>query len=128
MPLKEEALADGEVVALARRVHLHVDPALDAMFSEAVPARLEVTTTQGRVSRSVMTPKGEAANPLTRADLKAKFAIATESLVDDRRASSLMAAIEKLEEGDDQPLLSALAVPLASGGSPQVAGSAARNA
>lgn len=128
LPLTEESLGDREVIALAERVRLHVDPELDAMFSEAVPARLEVTTSEGCVTRTIMAPKGEAANPMTRNDLKAKFETATEGLIDASLASSLISAIEQLEEGHIQPLLDVLGSASGRGDLQQVPGLAARKA
>ena len=128
LPLREGSLADREVLALAERVHLRVDPQLDAMFSEAVPARLEVVMPQGRVTRTVITPKGEAANPMTRADLRAKFDIATASLVEGDLVSSLLDAVEAFENGDIQPLFAALATPLGDQGLQEIPDLAVRKA
>ncbi|MCG8356787.1 MAG: hypothetical protein MI920_14550, partial [Kiloniellales bacterium] len=128
LPLREGSLADREVLALAERVHLQVDPQLDAMFSEAVPARLEVVMPQGRVTRTVITPKGEAANPMTRADLRAKFDIATASLVEGDLVSSLLDAVEAFENGDIQPLFAALATPLGDQGLQEIPDLAVRKA
>ena len=128
LPLTEDLLGDREVIALAERVRLHIDPDLDAMFSEAVPARLEIAMPDGRVTRTILTPKGEATNPMTRNDLITKFETATENLVDGTLSSTLISAIKRLEEGHLQPLFDALARPLSSVDSQQVPGSTVRNA
>lgn len=128
LPLTEEFLGDREVIALAERVHLHVDPELDTMFSEAVPARLEVTTPDGRLTRTVITPRGEATNPMTRNDLKAKFETATEDLIHANLARSLISAIERLDEGHIQPLFGVLASSLGRRDLRQAPGLAIRNA
>jgi len=112
LPLKEEALGDQEVLALARRVRLHLDPELDALFSDAVPARLEIVAKGRRIHRTVIAPKGEASNPMTRRDLKAKLETATRDIIDPDRASSLISAAAALDDGNLQPLLSTLAGPL----------------
>ncbi len=112
LPLTHDWLDDTAVLALARRVHLEIDPDLDAMFSKAVPARLEITTKQRRFLRTVLMPKGEAANPMTRDDLEKKFATATRDLVDREVSASLLAALTRLEEGDERPLQALLARPL----------------
>ncbi|NIA69392.1 MmgE/PrpD family protein [Pelagibius litoralis] len=128
LPLTEESLGDREVIALAKRVHLWVDPELDAMFSKAVPARLEVTMPNRRVTRTIIEPKGEATNPMTRNDLKAKFETATKDLIDSSLASSLISAIEKLDEGHAQPLFDVLANSPALGDSQQGSGLTVQNA
>ena len=128
LPLTEEFLGDRDVIALAERVRLHIDPQLDAMFSEAVPARLEVTTSEGCFTRTVAAPKGEATNPMTRDDLKAKFETATEGHVDASLASSLISAIERLEAGQLEPLFHVLAGSAVRGDSRQISGLARRNA
>lgn len=112
LPLREESLNDRTVLALARRVTLSIDPDLDAMFSSAVPARLEVTIQRGRFVRTVIAPKGEPSNPMTKADLRAKFDVATYGLIEPRFANCLVEAIEALGNGDIKPLRIVLATPM----------------
>ncbi len=111
LPLTERSLGDPDVEALARKVRLTLDPEFDDMFSEAVPARLRLTTPDGQFTRTVVAPRGEAANPMTREDLRTKFETATEGLLDAALASTFLSAIESLDAGDIRPLLAVLARP-----------------
>lgn len=112
LPLAECALQEPAVLALARRVTLRLDPDLDAMFSRAVPARVEIATAGGRFTRSIIAPRGEPSNPMTIDDLTEKFETATHGLVAPDFGSSLAGAIRALESGDLGPLRTALAIPL----------------
>jgi 2-methylcitrate dehydratase PrpD len=113
LPLRETSLADPEVLALARRVTLAVDPALDAMFSRMVPARVVVRTLQGAVGCTVTVPKGDAGNPMTEADQIAKFRTATRGLLDASRSAALENALHAVHGGDIAPLQRMLCTPLA---------------
>ena len=112
LPLKEDSLNDSEVLALARRIKLVVDPELDAMFPNAVPARVVITTPRGHSAHTVLTPKGEPASPMTWADLESKFDTAARQLIDPSLESALMAGISALRGGDILPLRTALATPM----------------
>ncbi len=112
LPLKESSLRDVDVLALAERVRLSIDPKLDRMFPEAVPARIEIETSSGRFVRTVTAPKGEPSNPMDWPELKAKLNAATRGLVDSQFAPRLLAAIEGLQSGAIAPLLHVLSAPL----------------
>jgi 2-methylcitrate dehydratase PrpD len=73
LPLSWTSLHDPRSVALARRVVLTVDPALDALFPAQTPARVAVETGGRRIEKTVLTPRGDPANPLDDAALEAKF-------------------------------------------------------
>lgn len=112
LPLRESSLGDQAVLALARRVTLRVDPALDAMFSRAVPARVTLAAGGSRFVRCITAPRGEPTNPMGMADLAAKFEAATRGLVDPGFASAAAAAATALGGGDIGPLHALLALPL----------------
>lgn len=120
LPLRESSLHDEAVLALAARVKLVVDPRLDAMFSGAVPARVEIVSGGGRFVHGVMAPKGEPSNPLSTEDLQAKFEVATKGLIDHGHACSLVDAVRALASGEIEPLRTALRVPLSHGGQCQI--------
>lgn len=97
LPLEEASLARPDAVALARKVELAVDPAFDAMFSAAVPARVIVSAHGTRYEKTVIAPKGEPTNAMTDDDLVAKLETiveghATEDLV--RPVLNAVAALE----------------------------------
>jgi 2-methylcitrate dehydratase PrpD len=70
----EEALTDPRVTKLRERVSLYVDPSLDDVYPRFWPAWVEVETTDGEVyAYRIDTPKGDPENPVTDAELDAKF-------------------------------------------------------
>jgi 2-methylcitrate dehydratase PrpD len=64
LPLSENLLTDVHVLQLAERIHLALDPALDACFPAQVPARVTLVASGERLEREVRVPLGDPANPL----------------------------------------------------------------
>jgi 2-methylcitrate dehydratase PrpD len=108
LPIEELMLRDEAVLHCARKVTLTVDPALDALFPSAVPARVEVATRDERYSRTVVAPRGEPSNPLSWDDLKAKFHVLAENRMRPDSVKRLIDGVAALETGDIGPLLSSL--------------------
>ncbi|MFY0543576.1 MmgE/PrpD family protein [Brevibacillus sp. H7] len=70
----EEALFDPAIRSLMQRVELTLDPEVDAAYPEQWGSILEVETQQGEVLRQRTDyPKGDPENPVTAAELTAKF-------------------------------------------------------
>lgn len=111
--LTEDTLGDRDVVALAERIDIVVDPEFDAMFPAAVPARVVIESGQWRYEKTVLAPLGEPTNPLDWSALEQKFATATAGVMPPARQEELLAAIAGLAEGKIQPLVATLAAPLA---------------
>ena len=108
LPITEASLVDPDVLALAQRVHLTVDPELDTMFSDAVPARIVVKTEHGCLVHTVLIPRGEPSNPMTDADLKAKFYTVARGRIEPVFAQALLDGVDALRRGDIAPLVTAL--------------------
>lgn len=86
-----ELVADPELRAVAGRVRVVVDPALDARYPRQRPAALDVTTLDGRrLQAEVPLARGEPERPLTRADLEAKFLDNARRALADASARSLI--------------------------------------
>ena len=115
LPLEESSLGDRMVLDCARKIALTVDPALDAMFPAAVPARVEVETRRGLFSRTVTAPRGESSNPLGWDGLGVKFQSVARKRMSPAAVAALVGAVAALEAGDVGPLLSTLAAPDRSG-------------
>ncbi len=64
-PIRSAALHRADLIALARKVRIEVDPALDACFPRQVPARLAVTCGAHRLERLIPVPLGDPANPMS---------------------------------------------------------------
>lgn len=109
LPLREELLTDAGALAMARLVRMAVTPEFDAMFPAAVPGRARITTASGMFERTVLTPKGEPANPMTWADIESKFCAIACGRVDASTTDGLRGAIQALRMGDITPLSSMFA-------------------
>jgi 2-methylcitrate dehydratase PrpD len=72
-PLKEASLHDADILNFARLVTLTVDSGLNDLFPRKTPARLIVETPAERIEKTVTDPRGDPANPMTQAELEAKF-------------------------------------------------------
>lgn len=109
LPLQGAALADAGARELARKVRMTVDPAFDAMFSAAVPGRVQVETSHGRFEPTVLMPKGEPANPMSWAEIEAKVDAVADGRVDAAMRDHLRRAVPALRSGDVTPVRSILA-------------------
>jgi 2-methylcitrate dehydratase PrpD len=82
------------------RVECVGDPALDERYPASWPAWVQVTTTRGeRFRAEAEHPRGDPDNPLTEAELTAKFDDLTGHCYDPGRRSALRDAVASLPEG-----------------------------
>jgi 2-methylcitrate dehydratase PrpD len=112
LPLTQEALGRPEAVAMAEKVSLRLDPALDRRFPAATPARVVVLTATGRYEQLVEAPKGEPSNPLSWEALRHKFRTVARDRMPPDGQERLLAAVEALKGGRTTPLLEALRTPI----------------
>jgi 2-methylcitrate dehydratase len=107
------ALADGEVseaqfaparftdpmlLDLVAKIQVHREPTLSARYPQGIPNRLRMTMTDGRqLVREVEFPRGHARNPMTDAEVEAKFRRLVEPRYGKERADRILAACWKLE-------------------------------
>ena len=99
---------DSEILALARRVHYHVDPAYPGpgRFKGAIRATLR----DGRVLEVVEEyNRGSAENPMSEHDLRAKFDENAGAVLDTAARSRLADAIARLDTVADAAILPPLA-------------------
>lgn len=99
----EERIRDESLVALAGRVEVAVDPAIDAKgeaFRHAV--RIEVTLKDGRVLRDArQSARGSASHPLSRPEVERKYRrLATRALPEAqvRRLQDLVNGVDRLDD------------------------------
>jgi len=104
-----ETLQNPDVLELARRVHYHVDPAFPGpgRFKGAV----HITLRDGRSLVEVEEyNRGSAENPMSRAELRAKFDENASGFLSPARRDRLASEIDKLEQLPDASGLAELAV------------------
>jgi 2-methylcitrate dehydratase PrpD len=82
--LTAESITDPDRLAVAARVHVHHDPALDAHYPARYATRIVVTTTEGRAfERTRLRAPGDPDDPMSVDDLSSKFVtLATPTLGD----------------------------------------------
>jgi len=98
MPLSPDWLHRPDVVALAGRVNLHVDPELDARFPDETGARVCLQTAGGTLQQTVRHPLGDPANPMDRARLTAKFKKLAAGVIAPQDQAALLALIDRLAD------------------------------
>ena len=111
LPMRDAVLRRQDVVELAARVRIRIDPDLDRRFPAGTPARVTVATVRGRFTRQVDHPKGDPQNPLTDAEIEAKFRQLADGVWDDATQDAALTAVARLEEDGPQPLVQLLARP-----------------
>jgi len=107
----DETVADPVIQAMIPRTIVHQDEELFANVENSMPGRVTVRTTDGRAfTHEVMYPKGNARNPLTEAEFKAKFMDMAERVLGHDQADRLYERARELpnvgDVADLAPLLS----------------------
>ena len=106
---RNESLRHPEILALARRVHYHVDPSFPGpgRFKGAV----RIALTDGRIVEEVEEyNRGSAQNPMTDAELRAKFDDNASGFLSPAERDKLAETIGRLEELPDATVLVDLAI------------------
>jgi 2-methylcitrate dehydratase PrpD len=99
LPLTPEALGHDKVAALASKVKLSLDPALDARFPAETLARVVIKSRGQRFVSDLTAPQGEASNPLSWGALVAKFCAATRTVATDAQRNQVLSAINDVRAG-----------------------------
>ena len=89
---------DPAILSLAHKVRVSVDDALDRQFPAKTMARVTMHTGRGDFSTTVEYPRGNPENPLSDAELEAKFRLLTQGLISEERSDKLRIAIRDLPE------------------------------
>ena len=95
---KDDVVADPQVVALAERIEVVHDPALDVDFPDRYASWVEVDTRDGRhfADRRRHT-LGDAEHPLSRTQFREKFDVLSGMVLTSRRVELLWNAVETIE-------------------------------
>jgi 2-methylcitrate dehydratase PrpD len=106
--LTEANLRDQELLQLAQRVRISVDPELDQLFPEKTVARVTIHTGRGTFTTTVEYPRGNPENPLSDAELAEKFRSLTAEVVGEERSAEMEVAVDHLEQMDNVKRLAEL--------------------
>lgn len=109
LPLRPAALDRPDVVALARKVSLRLDPELDALFPAQTLSRVTICSAGRAFTSPVTAPRGEASAPPSWARLEDKLRRASRFAATPAQQGQLIGACNRLRDGDQAPLLGALA-------------------
>ncbi len=99
--VSEENLQRPEILDLARKVEVVVDPEINSQFPAKTIARVAMQTARGRFQTTVEYPRGNPENPLSDEELAAKFRSLTTKIVGDRASEKLRAAVQDLPRARD---------------------------
>ena len=106
--VSEENLQKPEVLDLARKVEVVVDPEINSQFPTKTVARVTIHTTRGQFQTTVEYPRGNPENPLRDDELRAKFRSLTAKIVGEKTCENLQAAILDLARSRDVTSLTQL--------------------
>jgi len=104
-------LGDPATLALCKRVRARVDPKAQADFPAEMSGSVRIRTTGGTFETYVRVPKGEPANFLSAAELRAKFDGLVGPYLSARRRDELADALLALEQAKDIGVLLRLTRP-----------------
>ena len=94
-----ERFTDSKLLALVKRVKVERHAELSARYPEAVGNIVTVRLTNGRVfSERVDYPRGHARNPLSDAEVEAKFHNLADGVLSRERAESVLRSLWRLDE------------------------------
>jgi 2-methylcitrate dehydratase PrpD len=104
-------LGDPATLALCRRVTTWVDPKAQADFPQEMSGSVRIATARGAFETYVRVPRGEPANFLSAAELRAKFDALAAPCLPARRRDELAAALLALDQAKDIGVVLELARP-----------------
>ncbi len=88
-----------EVVGLIDRIHLIPDETMENRAKGIRGTRVEVVTTDGRkLEETILVPKGDPENPLTRNDIIAKLKTCAKGQATEEQLITLVEAIKKIDD------------------------------
>jgi len=101
LTLSADWLHRPEVVALARRVNLHVDAEMDVRFPSETAARVKLQTAGGVLEQTVRHPLGDPANPMGKTRLAAKFKKLAAGIIAPQDQQDLLTLMDQLADLDE---------------------------
>lgn len=99
LPLTTDALGHDDVMTLAEKVTLQHNDIFDASFPAKTLARVTILARGTRFVSDITAPKGEATDPLSWQEIRAKFKAVSKLVSDDATLDGLLDAIEEMGNG-----------------------------
>lgn len=98
---REDKLTEDAVQKLMDRVEVEENPEFTERYGESFPHRMIVHTDEGTYEHAVEYPKGHYQNPLTDAELEAKFATGAEGHLASDEQDDVLETVRGLDDLDD---------------------------
>jgi 2-methylcitrate dehydratase len=96
---EHDRFTEPDILDLVAKVKIHRDDALTARYPKGIPNRLVVTLDDGRqLVREVEFPRGHAGNPMTDAEVEAKFRTLVEPRYGRERVEKILKACWELDK------------------------------
>lgn len=118
LPLTGDFVERPEIVAIARKVSLRLDPAIEARFPAETLTRVTITAGGRRYVSELTGPRGEANAPPSWRELEEKLRIVTRRTAGDVQRNRLLGAVDALRQGDLSVLVAAFHELRLGGGAP----------
>lgn len=97
-----EKIKDPNLLRLAKKVEVILDPDLDKLYDQKWPSIVEVWTTDGnRLSARCDLPKGEPEKPLTDREIQEKFISLATDKISEKRAKEIVDITLNIEQIND---------------------------
>jgi len=95
----EKGLSNPDILGIADKVELIHSPELDRYFPKAIPSEIEIeTTSRESYTTRVMTPKGDATNPMSAEELLNKFRKLASRQIDSKISEKVIEVIRNLDK------------------------------
>lgn len=112
IPMTSKILGNDALATLASKVALSINPEFDAVFPARTLARVTVTCRGQRFVSPITEPKGEASEPLSWAELEAKFRTATRMCAIDAQQDEVLGSLNDVRSGSLHAIEVCLARPI----------------
>ena len=106
-------VASDAMQTMQRRIRTEIDPAIETQGTDRIRSRIELTTRDGRrlVAWADERYRGGPDNPMSDADLEAKFRACTDGLLDEARQAGIIETVQRVETLADATRLAELIQP-----------------
>lgn len=109
-PVQPEALLDQDVLELAARVELVPHDDFAESFPAGTPCRVILDQGNGPEVMTVLSPRGDVANPMSRDEVSTKFRRITRKTLSEAEQETILSALDGVLEQGFRPLFAALSV------------------
>ncbi|HEX2229096.1 MAG TPA: hypothetical protein VHM64_18335, partial [Candidatus Binatia bacterium] len=98
----DSAVKDNNVLRLAEKIHMHLDPDLQPTAQGSRPCKVTIRLRDGRtLSRQVDYAKGSREAPMSGKELRQKFVACAREALDDSSIERIIEYVEHLESLED---------------------------